>query len=77
MTIAGSNSETRSARTSVRSQIPLRRCRNAVLHVPRSGEYFDQRIIDLLGYPDSVGLIRTVHSAVGRLLLEEMRRRGR
>lgn len=53
----------------------LRRCRNAVLHVPRSGDYFDQRITDLIAYPDSVRLVRTVHGSLGRLLLEEMRRR--
>jgi hypothetical protein len=53
----------------------LRRCRNAVLHVPRSGDYFDQRITDLIAFPDSVRLIRTVHSSLGRLFLEEMRRR--
>lgn len=56
---------------------PLRRCRNAVMHVPRSGDYFDQRILDLLSLPSSVRLVRTVHTAFGRLLLEEMQQRSR
>lgn len=55
---------------------PLRRCRNAVLHVPRSAGYSDQRILDLIAHPDSVRLIRMIHTALGRLLVEEMRRRN-
>ena len=41
---------------------------------PRRGDHFDQRITNLIAFPDSVPLIRTVHSSLGRLLLEEMRR---
>lgn len=54
---------------------PLRRCRNAVLHVPHSGDYFDSRILDLIGYPQGPRLMHTTHGALGRLLLEEMLRR--
>lgn len=53
----------------------LRNCRNAVLHVPRSGDYYDRRILSLFDHPDSARLIRTVHSACGRLLLQELQRR--
>jgi hypothetical protein len=53
----------------------LRKCRNAVLHVPRSGEYVDQRILDLMAHPESPHLLRTVHRAFGRMFLEELERR--
>jgi hypothetical protein len=53
----------------------LRKFRNAVVHVPESGEYYDQRMVDLIAHPEGVPLIRTVHQALGRMLLEELRRR--
>lgn len=53
----------------------LRRCRNAVLHIPRADDYVDQRIHALLENDESVPLIRTVHSSYGRLLIEEMQQR--
>jgi len=52
----------------------LRRCRNAVLHVPRSGDLLDTRIHDLVSEPDSATTIRRIHRGFGRLFLEECRR---
>jgi hypothetical protein len=54
---------------------PLRRFRNAILHVPKSGEYVDPRIIALVRDPLSVRRIRRVHTGFGRLFLEELERR--
>jgi hypothetical protein len=56
---------------------PLKQCRNAVLHVPKTGEYHDPRILTLLGQPDAVRLLTLVHRSLGRMLLQEMRRRRR
>lgn len=52
----------------------LRRCRNAILHVPRSGELLDARIQDLVAQPDSATTLRRIHRGFGRLFLEEFRR---
>ncbi len=53
----------------------LRRCRNAVLHVPRKGEYYDDRIHQLVAEPGSALTLRRIHRAFGRMFLEEFRRR--
>jgi len=53
----------------------LRRCRNAVLHVPRSGDLLDARIQDLVAEPDSATTLRRIHRGFGRLFLEEFKRR--
>lgn len=53
----------------------LRRCRNAVLHVPRSGDYFDDRLITLMSQPQSAATLRRVHAGLGRLFVEEARKR--
>jgi len=52
----------------------LRRCRNAVLHVPRSGELLDTRIQELVAEPDSATTLRRIHRGFGRLFIEEFRR---
>jgi hypothetical protein len=54
---------------------PLRLCRNATLHVSRSG-YWDQRILDFFALPESVPLVRAISTGFGRLLLEEVGRRA-
>ena len=54
----------------------LRRCRHAVMHVPRSGDYVDERLIALIATPDSAIILRRIHGAFGRLFLEEAARRG-
>ena len=54
---------------------PLRRCRHAVLHVPRKDDYFDKRILELMAHPDGPRLLSNTHRALGRLLLEEIQRR--
>lgn len=53
---------------------PLRRCRNATLHVSRSG-YWDHRILDFFALPESVRAVRAISTGFGRLFLEEVRRR--
>ena len=52
----------------------LRRCRNAVLHVPRSGDLLDTRIQNLVSEPGSATVIRRIHRGFARLFLEEFRR---
>ena len=53
----------------------LRRCRNAILHVPRSGDYLDARIQDLVSDSEAATKVRRIHRAFGRLLLAESKRR--
>lgn len=53
----------------------MRRCRNAVLHVPRSGKYFDERIVSLVSEQDSATTLRRISRGFGRLFLEEFARR--
>jgi hypothetical protein len=53
----------------------LRRCRNAILHVPRKGKYYDDRIHDLVAEPDSTLTLQRLHRGLGRMFLEEFRRR--
>ncbi len=52
----------------------LRRCRNAVLHVPRSGGLLDARIQELVAEPNSAITLRRIHRGFGRLFLDEFRR---
>jgi hypothetical protein len=54
----------------------LRQCRNAVLHVPRSGEYIDPRLESLVAQPDSAVTLRRVSIAFGRLFFDEFAHRG-
>ena len=51
----------------------LRRVRNAVFHVPGTGEYYDKRIVAFVGRSDAVDLVRRVHRGFGRLFLTFMR----
>lgn len=53
----------------------LRVCRNAILHVPRSGALLDTRIVQLVSEPGSAIVIRRVSRGFARLFLEEYRRR--
>ena len=53
----------------------LRRCRNAILHVPRAGEYVDTRIQALMAEPQSAVTLRRISSGFGRMFLEEFGRR--
>lgn len=53
----------------------LRRCRNAVFHVPKGSAYVDQRITAWIERPDSAARIRRISRAFGRLFCEEMSRR--
>jgi hypothetical protein len=53
----------------------LRGLRNAVLHVPRTNEYVDERLTALILQPDSALAIRRISLGFGRLFLEEFRRR--
>jgi hypothetical protein len=53
---------------------PLRRCRNAVLHVSPKNQN-DVRLFELLQVPDVVAKIRRVSSGFGRMFLEESRAR--
>lgn len=54
----------------------LRKCRNAVLHVPRSGALIDSRIESLVAENDSAVRLRRIHRGLGMLFLEELRRRN-
>ena len=53
----------------------LRRCRNAILHIPRGGKYFDERMGSLVLKKDSVVTLRRISTGFGRLFLEEFARR--
>lgn len=53
----------------------LKRCRNAVLHVSRTGKYFDDRLSDLMS-PENAITLRRIHGGLGRIFLEEFRRRS-
>ena len=53
----------------------LRRCRNAILHVPRAGKYFDERMVSLVSEEDSAVTLRRISRGFGRLFLEESARR--
>jgi hypothetical protein len=54
----------------------LRRARNAILHVPESGSYYDPRLVRFISRADSVDLVRRVHRGLGRLLIGELRQRA-
>lgn len=53
----------------------LRRCRNAVLHVPKDSQLLDERIEQLVMVLDSPATIRRIHRGFGRLFVDEFRRR--
>jgi hypothetical protein len=52
----------------------LRSCRNAILHVPRSGVLLDERIVQLVSIPGSALTLRRITRGFGRLFLEEFNR---
>jgi len=52
----------------------LRRCRNAVMHVPASGVLLDARIEKLVSEPSAGTLIRRIHRGFGRMFLEAFKR---
>ncbi|HUY13139.1 MAG TPA: hypothetical protein VMX16_05820 [Terriglobia bacterium] len=54
----------------------LHRCRNAILHVPRTGDLLDDRIVALVSEPASASTIRRTSRGLGRMFLEEYRRRN-
>lgn len=54
----------------------LKRCRNAVMHVPSSNNLLDPRIQKLIELPESVLRIRRIHHGLGRLLREEVQRQS-
>jgi hypothetical protein len=54
-------------------RVPLENSRNAVFHI--GDGYHDRRLFQIMEDPDSVGRILRVHSGLGRMLLEELRRR--
>ena len=47
----------------------LRRCRNAVFHIPNKNH--DPRLFELMFHPTSVAVIRRISTGFGRLFLEE------
>jgi hypothetical protein len=51
----------------------LRRCRNAVMHVPGPGQLLDERIVKLVSEPDAVTFIRRIHRGFGRMFLESFK----
>ena len=54
----------------------LRRCRNAVLHVPRNtNSRLDQRIQDLVANVETAATVRRISGAFGRIFVEEFKRR--
>lgn len=54
----------------------LRRCRHAILHVPRGGKLLDERIVSLVSEEDSALTLRRISRGFARLFLEEYKRRG-
>jgi hypothetical protein len=53
----------------------LRRCRHAILHVPRTGKLLDERIVALVSEEDSAATLRRISRGFARLFLDEYRRR--
>lgn len=53
----------------------LRPFRNAILHVPRHGRLFDERMVGLASQEDSAATLRRVSTGFGRMFLEEYQRR--
>jgi hypothetical protein len=53
----------------------LKRCRNAVLHVPRSGELLDDRIEKLVAERETAFILRRIHRGFAQMFLEEFQRR--
>jgi hypothetical protein len=54
----------------------LKKCRNAILHVPDDNSLLDPRIQKLVEQPAFVVRIRRVHHGLGRLLREEVQRQS-
>ena len=52
----------------------LRRCRNAVFHIPRA-KYWDRRLFDFMNDADSAPRLRRISSGFGRLFIEEFEAR--
>ena len=48
---------------------PLRRCRNAIFHVPEKNH--DPRLFELMENPDSAAVISRISTGFGRLFIEE------
>ena len=49
----------------------LKRCRDAVFHIPRE-RYYDDRLFGLMSDQDSALRVRRITSGLGRLFIEEM-----
>ena len=49
--------------------VPLRRCRNAIFHVPKRNH--DSRLFELMADPESAASISRVSTGFGRLFIEE------
>lgn len=50
----------------------LRRCRNAVMHVPKSGnDYLDPRLQQFMATPDIIERVTRIHNGFSRLFLDE------
>jgi hypothetical protein len=54
----------------------LRRCRNAVMYVPKKPILLDDRIEDLVREPSSAETIRRIHRGLGRLFIDEFKRQN-
>jgi hypothetical protein len=54
---------------------PLREARNATFHVGGADAYWDKRLFEITKNPESAAQITRAHEAIGRLLLDELRRR--
>jgi len=59
-----------------RVRTALKKCRNAVMHVPDGANLLDPRIQKLVELPEGVTRIRRVHHGLGRLLREEVQRQS-
>jgi len=54
----------------------LRRCRNAVLHVPRNtSSRLDERIQELVANTETAATVRRISRGFGQMLVEELKRR--
>jgi hypothetical protein len=49
----------------------LRRCRNAVFHVPSKNQHHDPRLFQLMENPDSAAILSRISTGFGRLFIEE------
>lgn len=53
----------------------LRRCRNAVFHVPSKDHHHDPRLFELMENPESAAILSRISTGFGRLFIEEGRTR--